>query len=246
MHENITCDDILYGRLKLLQPKDGPRVNLDTILLSAWVKVRAGKSRFVELGCASGAISLLLAMKYNRNNFHVTGLEIQSDLVELAKINAKNNGIENINFIQGDLRDKNIFRPEYFDGLVVNPPYGSQLHGRISGNISRSFARHEVTCTPEDVAKTAARILKSKGRLFAVFTCERLDVFINAMTKYNLMPKRIRFIYPDMNHNSGIFLIECIKNGGEGVNILPPLIVRDDNNNYTPEILGAYDLEGKI
>lgn len=239
--QEITCDDIRCGKLRLLQPKNGPRVNLDTILLASWVKFRSGHTKFLEAGCASGAISLILASKFR--NIHVTGLEIQSELVELAKVNAENNNLsDKVNFIAGDMRDKTLMPREYFDVLVMNPPYESESRGRVSPEPLRSLARHELTCTPDDVGEFAARVLKSRGRLFCVFTSERLDVFINAITAHKILPKRIRFVYPDINHNSGIFLLEALKDGGEGVNILPPLFVRNLDGEYTPEVLSAYEL----
>ena len=236
---DVTCDEFFNGRLKLLQPLNGPRVNLDTILLSSWVKIHAHDSRVIEAGCASGAISLILAMKFN---VHVTGLDIQGDLIELARRNAEMNSITNASFIHGDLRDSSIFPRESFDALVINPPYESLSRGRLSSNSSRSTARLELSCNINDVGEFAFRVLRSKGRMFSVFSSERLDVFINAMTSHRIIPKRIRFVYPKMNYNSGIFLSECIKNAGEGLNILPPLIVRSDNNQYTKELLKSYEI----
>ena len=239
MFDNCTIDEI--NKLKLIQPSIGPRVNMDTVLLASWVKKTRGNAKFLEAGCAAGAVSLLLALKFTQN-FFITGLEIQNELVELAKINAKNNNLaERVNFISGDLRDKNIFPPESFDGFVINPPYSSIVAGRESENLSRSTARLEITCTPDDVGRAAFRLLKSRGRLFAVFASSRLDVFLNSMTKNKLVPKRLKPVYPNLKSNSGIFLIECVKNGGENLILLPPLIIRDENNNYTPELLKAYD-----
>ena len=239
-----SCDDILYGKLRLLQPMNGPRVNLDTILLSSWVKFRSGHTRFLEAGCAAGAISLLLAMKFR--NIHVTGLELQSELISLAKTNAENNNLsDRVSFIAGDLRDKNILPREYFDVLVINPPYESEKRGRVSPNSMRSSARHELSCTPDDVGDLAYRVLRSRGRIFSVFTSARLGVFMNALISHRITPKRMRFVYPDKEHDSGIFLLEGIKDGGEGLCVLPPLYVRDVDGEYTPEVLQAYELQEK-
>ena len=61
----MTHDDILYGRLRLWQPEAGPRVNMDTVLLASWVRrPPRGRSSFVELGAAAGAVSLMLALDY--------------------------------------------------------------------------------------------------------------------------------------------------------------------------------------
>lgn len=58
----ITLDDILYGKLKLKQPLHGPRVSVDTVLLSWFVRLRS-KDRVMELGTASGAVALILDRK---------------------------------------------------------------------------------------------------------------------------------------------------------------------------------------
>ena len=242
---DTTCDDILPGGLRLLQPINGPRVNMDTILLSAWVKVRSGTREILEAGCASGAISLILAMKHR--NIHVTGVDIQSELIQLAVKNAEANGLsERVKFIAGDIRDKDILPRGRYDAIVINPPYSSTNAGRESPDASRTTARLEVSCTPDDVAELAGRVLKSRGRLYAVFASGRLDVFVSSMLRHNVIPKRIRPVYPKAGYNSGIFLSECIRNGGEGLTILPPLYVRGDDNAYTPEILKAYQTDGYI
>ncbi len=241
MHENYTCDEFFNGRLKLFQPLEGPRVNLDTILLSSWVKLHSHDRKIIEAGCAFGAISLILAMKFGLK-VHVTGLEIQKELAELAMRNAVMNAITNADFINGDLRDKNIFPRESFDVLAINPPYESLSRGRLSNSDSRSKARLELSCTIDDVGEFAERILRSKGRMFAVFSSDRLDVFMNSMRSHRIIPKRIRFVYSFINRNSGIFLSECIKNAGEGLTVMPPLIVRDEDHRYTQELLKSYEL----
>ena len=237
-----TYDDILYGRLRLLQPKTGPRVNLDTILLSAWVKFRSRRGEFLEAGCATGAVSLLLAMRFK--NVHVTGIELQESLVDLARRNAEACGLsDRVSFIAGDLRDKKALPREYFDVVVINPPYESAKSGRASPDPSRSSARHELDCTPDDVGELAFRVLRSRGRIFSVFTTARLDVFMNALNAHRIAPKRIRFVYPDARHSSGVFLLEGVKDGGERVEVLPPLYIRGEDGEYTPEVLAAYEIE---
>lgn len=242
---DTTVDDVLFGSVRMIQPSTGPRVNMDTVLLSAWVRVRSGMREILEAGCAAGAVSLILAQRYG--NIHVTGVDIQPELVRIAGINAENNKLsDRVKFIVGDIRDKKLLPSGKFDALVMNPPYSSLMAGRESPDASRTAARLEVSCTPDDVAELARRVLKSRGRLFTVFTSLRLDGFLSAMRDRRVIPKRLRPVYPAMHRNSGIFLLECVKDGGEGMTILPPLFVRDEDGNYTPEILKAYEPDGHI
>ena len=225
--------------MRLLQPLHGPRVNMDTVILADWVKVRSGTRSVLEAGCASGAISLLLAQRYP--NIHVTGIEIQKDIAELAAVNADNNGLSGrVKIIAGDLRDKNLLARESFDALVVNPPYESMASGRESPDPSRASARLEISCTPDDVSELASRVLKSDGRLYAVFKSGRLDTFLQAMRKRRIIPKKLRPVYPKRGYNSAVFLTECIKNAGDGLTLMPPLFVRDDDDEYTDEIMRMY------
>ena len=59
---------------------------------------------------------------------------------------------------------------------------------------------------------------------------------LEQMKKNNIMPKRVQFIYPATNKEANIMLIEGIKNGNEGMKIMPPLFSHNDNGDYTEEI----------
>ena len=72
------------------------------------------------------------------------------------------------------------------------------------------------------------------------------ELILSAMRNHRMTPKRLRPVYPNMHYNSGVFLCECVKDGGEGMSVLPPLFVRDDEGGYTAEILKAYEPDGHI
>lgn len=252
---DATHDEILYGRasgappLQLWQPTRGPRVGLDAVLLAAWTRRRARARRFVELGSATGAVSMMLALRFPPP-FHVTGLEIQPELVELAQRNRTEGGMgARVSFVCGDLRDPSLLPPCSFDGLVVNPPYEAEGRGRPSPVASRAIARHSAgrdgaSCSIDDVALAASRLLKDRGRLFAVFRADRMASFVVGMSARGLVPKRSRTVHPRAGEAAGLSLIECMKGGGEGLIVEPPLVVMGEDGSYTPELLRAYELDG--
>ncbi|MFA7207982.1 MAG: methyltransferase domain-containing protein, partial [Synergistaceae bacterium] len=84
-------EDLLRGELKIKQPleNEGPRVNIDTILLAHFTKPKKGE-KILEIGCAHGAVSLILA----KRGHTVEGVDIQSHLIEMAGENAAENGLE--------------------------------------------------------------------------------------------------------------------------------------------------------
>lgn len=76
-----------------------------------------GKEVF-DLYCGTGTISQIMAQKAK----HVLGIELVEEAVESAKVNAKMNGIENCEFIAGDVFEVLSQRDSAPDVIVVDPP----------------------------------------------------------------------------------------------------------------------------
>ena len=88
--------------------------------------------------------------------------------------------------------------------------------------------------------KLSKKLLKNNGSLYLVHRTDRLINIINKMQEYNIEPKRIQFIYPKVGKKSNLFLIEGRKNGKTGLQLLCPLIVHNEDNTYTDEILKVF------
>lgn len=234
-----TMDAILYGELMLEQPVDGPRVSVDTVLLASFVKAR-GKERLIELGSAHGAVSLLLARKFP--SAVIEGLEIQSELVEIARNNAAVNVLqERVSFRQGDLRKvREIFPAQSFDAVVVNPPYDEALNSRHSPSESEAVARHGTECTLEDVAAAARYLLVNRGRLFLVLRAKRIAELMFLLSRERVEAKRIRPVYPSPGREASVILVQATRAAGKGVILETPLYIQDGQGNYTEDLLAAY------
>ncbi|MCL1875015.1 MAG: methyltransferase [Synergistaceae bacterium] len=237
-------DDILYGILKLWQPRSGARVNVDTVLLAAYPDFTVTrKDKFAELGSASGAVSLLLAKRFV--NLHVTGFEIQKEAVELAKLNAVENGlVTQVSFLEFDIRNYRSIEAQSYGGIVVNPPYKSVESGRVSTRSAEAAARQETACRLEDVVFASRWLLRSKGHFYCVFTANRMSELLNLLVNNGLEPKRIRNVHPKPQKTASVFLLEAVKEGGIGLTIEPPLYIYDENGEYTEELKKAYTLDG--
>ena len=88
----------------------------------------------------------------------------------------------------------------------------------------------------DDIFKISKKLLKNNGVVAIVHRPERLIQIIESMKKYNIEPKRIRFVYPKKEKEANILLIEGRKNGRSGIKILPPLYSHESNGEYTKEI----------
>ena len=85
-----TLDTFYHGRILILQKKKGYRFSVDSPLLADFIQTRE-TDELLELGAGSGIISLLLSIKPFK---HITGVEIQETLADLALRNVALNKLE--------------------------------------------------------------------------------------------------------------------------------------------------------
>ena len=228
-------NEFIRGKVKLYQHKDGYRFNIDSVLLASFVSISKKKANLLDIGTGSGILILLLALKYKGLNYYA--IEIQESLYRLAKENFKLNNL-NVNLINADIKNfKELFKPNQFDYIVVNPPY-FRVNSTLSENEELNIARYEITLSVEDIFKASKYLLKDKGKLFLVYPTDRLTELIEFGKKYKLELKRSRFIYPCIECNSTHTLGEFVKGGKVGLKVEKPLIIYKDKMNkvYTDEV----------
>jgi len=237
-----SCDAILDGRVRVIQPRIGYRFSLDSILLARFVQARKS-DRVLELGAGTGVISLVIAALHHPHE--TVAIEIQPELIAMLRRNAELNRIETMRPLAIDLRalpDAEV-RAESFDLVVANPPYRASKAGRVSPHEGRRLARSETSATLADFAAAAARCARRGGRAAFVFTADRSAELISILRKQRLEPKRIRFVHPFLNAPATTILIEARKHGGVEVAVEPPLVLYDTPRVYSRE---ARELLGEV
>ncbi len=220
-----SIDNFLEGRLSLIQSKRGYRSSIDAILLSDFVTVKKDDI-ITDLGTGCGIIPLILLL--TRPVKFAVGLEIQEKLAFQACRNIILNGFsEKMKVILGDIRTPP-FTESFSNVVVCNPPYRKMDSGRINPNQQKAVARHELYASLDDILSCAGRILTPKGRIAMIYPAERLtDLFVR-MRSMNMEPKRMRIIYPRIESDAKLALLEALKGGRSGLKILPPLIGQGD------------------
>lgn len=215
------------------------RLSTDCVLLADFVNV-AGRKRGIDLGCASGAIALLLLWRSPR--LHMTGLELLEDAAELAEKNMEKNALQDRSrIICGDIRrHRELFKSGSFDLVAANPPYFPVERGKLSPDEKRSGARGEVSCSLEDICAAASYLCCTGGSFSVVYKPERLSELFCAMTAHGLEPKRLRLVCYRQDSAPSLVLVEGRRGGKPGLDILPPLILTGPEGGDSQEVLRIY------
>jgi tRNA1Val (adenine37-N6)-methyltransferase len=220
-----TLDEFLDGRLRLIQSARGYRFSIDAILLAQFVTIKP-RDVVVDLGAGCGIISLLLLLE--KPVGYVIALEIQKHLVDQAVRNAALNGfMDRMGVLLGDLRQVPLGR-SIADVVVCNPPYRRPGSGRVNPDFERAIARHEIMASLNDILSAANSVLKPKGRVAVIYPAGRLVDLIVRMRAFDFEPKRMQVVYPSMEEESKLVLVEGSRAGKGGMKVLPPLIDQGD------------------
>ena len=234
VRENERVDDLQNGYYVIQDPEKFC-FGMDAVLLSGFTKVKKGENA-LDMGTGTGIIPILLKAKTMGKQF--TGLEIQEECAQMAERSVRYNHLEeDVRIVQGDIKEA-----ASFDVVTSNPPYMIGQHGLQNPDLPKAIARHEVLCNLEDVVSQAARVLRDRGRFYMVHRPFRLAEIMNVLTKYKLEPKRMQLVYPYIDREPNMVLIEALKGGNSRITVEPPLIVYKEPGVYTENILKIYDM----
>ena len=228
---------LLDTDLIIYQDDDWFKFSLDSVLLSRFVTINLRHTNILDLATGNAPIPLLLSF---RTNAFIYGVEYQKCIYELAYQSVlENNKDSQINLICEDVKNlSKMFDGDMFDVITCNPPYFKTSNKNfLNDNSVKSLARHEITLTLDDVLMQSKYLLKNGGIFAMVHRTERFIEIIEKMKQNNIEPKRVQFIYPKEGRDSDLFLIEGIKNGRSGLKMLAPLVIHNDDNTYTDEVL---------
>jgi len=244
MKEDYTLDIFFNGKLKVYQKKRGYRFAIDAFIIANFVQLKKGQI-VVELGTGCGIIALLLALKYPEVK-KIIAIEIQSSLALLARKNVSLNRFDNlIEVMEVDMKKlPQIFPAASCDVVVSNPPYYSLKKGRISPEIEKAIARHEIKASLEDIVKIGQFVLKEKGKLYLIYPASRCQHLFITLRSHGLEPKCLRFVHPYVSEEANFVMVEAMKGGKEGLKVKFPLIIYERHGKYTPEVAGYYKKEG--
>lgn len=239
LKENERIDELQRNGYQIIQNQEKFCFGMDAVLLSGFAKVKKG-AKVLDMGTGTGIIPILMEAKTEAS--HLTGLEIQEESADMAMRSVALNHLQDkIDIVVGDIKNASqIFGGASYDVVTCNPPYMIGQHGIKNNDAPKTIARHEILCTFEDVAREAAKILKPGGNLYLVHRPFRLAEIIETLIRYKIEPKRMQLVYPYIDKEPNMVLIEANRGGKSRLTVEKPLIVYKEPNVYTDEIYEIY------
>jgi len=233
---DLTKDELKRFGLTLLQPRQGYRFTLDPLLLCDF-SAAGEETSIADLGTGCGVMALVLARMAAAA--HITAFEQDAAAVELAQQNILLNGLgDRVAVLHEDVLQVRRHLPVSSCDLVVsNPPYRKQGRGRLNPHSGKLAARHETTAGLADFLAAAKYLVKPSGRICMVHHPDRLAELMVEAAAQKLVVLRLRMVHGLPAAPAKVFLVELSK-GRRSVNlqIMPPLLVRSDTENYTDEV----------
>ena len=236
---NERIDDLQRNNYKIIQDPERFCFGMDAVLLSEFAKAKEG-DRVIDLGTGTGIIPILMEAKTRASD--LTGLEIQPESADMARRSVELNHLESkIRIVTGDIKEaSSLFGAATFDVVTSNPPYMTEHHGITNEKSPKAIARHELLCTLEDVISQAAKLLRPGGSFYMVHRPFRLVDIMALMREYRLEPKRMKLVYPYIDKDPNMVLIEGLRGGRPRMTVEKPLIVYKEPGVYTDEIYEIY------
>lgn len=242
-HERL--DDLHRNGYSIIQDPNRFCFGIDAVLLSSFAKGKKGE-KVLDLGTGTGIIPILMEAKTDAAHF--SALEIQEESADMARRSVAYNHLEEkIEIVTGDIKDASkLFGASSFDVITTNPPYMIGQHGAHANSEAKAIARHEVLCNLDDIMRESAKILRPGGRFYMVHRPFRLAEIMCMMVEYKIEPKRMRLVYPFVDKEPNMVLIEGLRGGKSRIEVEKPLIVYKEPGVYTEEILDIYGYEEEL
>jgi tRNA1Val (adenine37-N6)-methyltransferase len=236
----LTRDSLFSGKLVVYQEKSGYRFSVDAVLLAGLGKVRA-EDRVVELGTGCGVVLLILAFRGLGRS--LLGIEIQPELIFLARRNVEENAMGGrIDLIEADLRSvPQLLPPQSCDVVLCNPPYRRLSSGRVNPNKQRAIARHELTASLPNVFRAANHLLPEGGRLGIIYPASRLENLLVKAHDAGFCAKELTVVFSHGESPARLVFLQFTKGGGEELHVAPPFFIYDGQGGYSESMQRMYE-----
>ncbi len=220
---HTTIDNILRGKISIIQLKYGFRYGFDAVFLAAFVNgfLQQNKKKdalLADVGSGVGTISLIIA--YKNKKIKITAIENNNQYLELARGNILNNNLQKqIKVLNSDIFNINKSLLNTFDIVVSNPPFYKEYKNR-SKNELENYAK--VIKNLEQWINSSVNLLKNKGIIFLIITSEILDLVLHYLREKTGSFKIFPF-WPNYKKSSKRIILVARKGGASSTELMSGL-----------------------
>ena len=215
--------EYLENGIKVYQDNSLYTFTSDSILLSKFARVKKGDV-VADFCSGSGIVGLNFYALNSALVKSVTLFEMQKPLFDLSVKSIEENDLQNVfSAVNTKLQDVESKYNGLFSLILCNPPYMKVEQGESAENTQVAVCKSEIELPLEDLVSSISRCLKFGGRTAICHRADRLIEVVCALKNHGIEPKRLQFVCAK-NKAPYLVLIEGVKGGKSGVNILENLI----------------------
>ena len=206
----------------------------DAMLLASFANPRKN-DKACDFGSGCGIIPFLWLRDGKCKE--ITAIEIQDNGCNQMLRSSELNETDKITILNRDLKEIDDLKAGSFDLVTMNPPYKIENGGIKNDEEYATIARHETFCNMNDIAKSAARLLRFGGKLCICHRPERVFDAMSAMRENGIEPKILRFVSKKGDTQPWLVLIEGKRGAKNGLKVEKNLVAYNDDGTLTDEML---------
>ena len=218
LKENEVLEEFFEDK-KIIQNTKLYRFTSDSVLLSRFARFKYG-DRVADFCSGCGVVGFHF-LCLNPKTESLTLFEMQEQLADMSRRTAELNGFD-CEAVCTRLQDIGREYDDKFSLILCNPPY--EKSGFEDEVYERAVCRKEITLTLKEIVETAYCKLKFGGRLNIINRSDRAAELIFLLKKRGLEPKRMQFVAGTPSAKPYLVMVEAVKGGKEGVDVLPVLV----------------------
>ena len=129
---------------------------------------------------------------------------------------------------------------EKVTGIEFNPKVTALMERSIKDNGLEETVK-VIGGDLRDFFKAAAYAVRYRGRFAIVQLPDRFAECMQLAAEFGLQPKRLQWVHSAVDKPAWIFLMEMVKGGSYGLDVLPPLVMYNADGTLSAQALAYYD-----
>lgn len=236
MAQETMRSTLLNGVVQLRQPQQGFRVGIDTVMVAAFADI-APNNHILDAGCGVGGAGLC-AYRRVPSIASLHGIEIDPFYAHLAQENYVLNDVAQAHVYETDIRKPIESLKEQIDYIICNPPYMMAGDHQRSENLSkaRAMGQGEGEASLSDWGRAFKFYLRRGGGFSLIQRADKLDIILELLA-HDFGALELLPLYSKQGSTEAKrILLRGRKGRKTPFKILHPVIVHEDNGDYTKQI----------